>query len=227
MNRHELKNRITPIKFCRWLIVLVLAGLLVASWRHPHFWQTAAQRGDSLLRQKKFAAAAKTYTDPWRIGVAQYRNGDFVTAAKTFARVPGAVGAFDQGNAWLMRGNYDAAIESYDRALSFHAGWQEAMDNKALAAARKAKMEASSKDRDQEQLENPGDDEMTPDAFAYDQKGEPPSAQPVTMNGAAMSEEQWRATWLRRVQTTPSDFLRMKFSYQAAHLAPSQPEGKK
>ena len=115
----------------------------LGSVRNPNFWRTPDQRGDALVRAGKFSAAAKAYANPWRVGVAQYRNGDFEAAAKTFARVPGATGAFDQGNAWLMHGQYDAAVASYDRALGFHPGWKEAEENKALALARKAKIEAS------------------------------------------------------------------------------------
>ena len=98
-------------------VLAVILVLAVGSVRNPNFWTTPDQRGDALMRQRKFADAAKAYSDPWRIGVAQYRNGDFEAAAKTFARVPGAVGAFNQGNAWLMHGQYDAAVASYDRAL--------------------------------------------------------------------------------------------------------------
>ena len=133
-------------------VLLVVLVLVLGSVRNPNFWTTPDQRGDALMRERANSAdAAKAYSDPWRIGMAQYRNGDFEAAAKTFARVPGATGAFDQGNAWLMHGQYDAAVASYDRALGFHPGWKEAEENKALALARKAKMEDSGKDRDQEQ----------------------------------------------------------------------------
>lgn len=193
-----------------FLGVAVLA-LIAGSVRDPNFWSSPDQRGDALLRSGKFAEGAKTYRDPWRIGVAQYRNGDFEMAAKTFARVPGAVGAFDQGNAWLMHGKYDAAVASYDRALGFRAGWREAEENKALALARKAKMEASGKDRAQEQTTD-----EKPDDIVFDQKGEDQNAKPVELAADQMSDEELSATWLRRVQTTPGDFLRAKFAYQAA-----------
>jgi Ca-activated chloride channel homolog len=146
-----------------------------------------------------------------RIGVAEYRNGDFEAAAKTFARVPGATGAFDQGNAWLMHGQYDSAVASYDRALGFRPGWKEAEENKALALARKAKIEASGQERDQEQTTDEKADDIV-----FDQKGENQNGKPVELAGGEMSDEQLRATWLRRVQTTPGDFLRAKFAYQAA-----------
>jgi Ca-activated chloride channel family protein len=198
-------------------VLLLCAGALLAGTiRDPHFWLTADQRGDWLMRQKKYAEAAKAFEDPWRAGVAQFRNGDFKVAAKTFARVPGADGAFDQGNAWLMAGAYDGAVASYDRALGFRPGWKEAEENKALALARKKLMDDAGKDADQEQT---GQDDK-PDEIVFDgKKGEDKDTPPVELAGQKLSDEQLRATWLRRVQTTPGQFLRAKFSYQAATQA--------
>ena len=194
------------------LAILFVLVLVVGTIRNPHFWLTADQRGDRLLAEKKFSAAARVYDDRWRIGVAQYRDGDFEAAARTFAGVPGADGAFDQGNAWLMHGKYDAAIERYDRALGFRPGWKKAQENKALALARKELLEASGKDREKEATEA-----YKPDEIVFDQKGEDKKGKPLEMNDPTMTDEALRATWLRRVQTTPGDFLRAKFAYQAAH----------
>jgi Ca-activated chloride channel homolog len=36
------------------------------------------------------------------------------------------------------------------------------------------------------------------------------------MSKETMSDAELRATWLRQVQTTPGDFLRAKFAYQAS-----------
>ena len=190
-------------------------ALVIGSFRGSDFWITANRRGDWLMRQKKFANAAKIYTDPYRVATAQYRNGDFEAAAKTFARVPSAVGAFDQGNAWLMHGQYDQAIASYDRALGFRKGWKEAEENKALAIARKAKMTVSDKLREQEQAAA-----YDPDKVVFDQKGDDKKGEPTELAGGEVSDEELRATWLRRVQTTPGDFLRAKFAYQAAKEGP-------
>jgi Ca-activated chloride channel family protein len=200
------------------LTVIFAAALVIGTLRDENFWRTPDRRGDLLLRRDEPAEAAKVYTDPWRIGVAQYRNGDFKEAAKTFARVPGADGAFDQGNASLMHGNYDGAMASYDRALRFRPNWREAEENKALAAARKKVIEDAGKDRDKEQTDN-HDDEETPDAITYDLKGQDAKAEPPDLAGDEMTDDQLRATWLRRVQTTPGDFLRAKFGWQAAQAA--------
>jgi Ca-activated chloride channel family protein len=203
-------------------VVLFLLILVAGTIRNPQFWLTADQRGDRLLAQKKFSEAAKAYSDPWHVAVAQYRNGDFEAAAKTFARVPGADGAFDQGNAWLMHGKYDAAIKSYDRALGFHPGWKEAEDNKALALARKAMLEAPAKHRAEDQT-----GAYTADKIVFDQKGDDKKAKPREINGKKMSDAELRALWLRRVQTTPGDFLRAKFAYQAAEQQNGRMDGGK
>ncbi len=196
------------------IVFAVVAGaiLVIGTLRLPHFWFTASQQGDRLMAEKKFAEAAKTYTDPWRAGTAQYRNGDFEAAARTFARVPGATGAFDQGNAWLMHGKYDAAIASYNRALGFHPGWKTAEDNRALAVARKQILEKAGADRQESA------DAYKPDEMVFDQKGDDQKGKPIEMNGEKPSNEELRSAWLRRVQTTPGDFLRAKFAYQAAHV---------
>lgn len=204
------------MKTSRWILTLLglafIGVLVMGTLRNPNFWRTADQRGDALMRAGKFRDAAKAYEDPWHIGTAQYRNGDFKEAAKTFARVPGATGAFDMGNAHLMHGAYDAAVAAYDRALSFKPGWKDAQENKALALARKAKIEASGKDRDKENA-----DAYKADDVVFDQKGDDKKGTPTEISDGMSSDEALQATWLRRVQTTPGDFLRAKFAYQAAH----------
>ncbi|MEJ1972498.1 MAG: hypothetical protein WDM96_08605 [Lacunisphaera sp.] len=170
--------------------------MVAGTIRHPHFWLTADQQGDRLMLEKKYAAAAQAYADPWRMGVAQFRNADFKTAAKTFARVPGADGAFDQGNAWLMAGAYDGAVKSYDRALGFRPGWKEAEDNRALALARQKLLDVAGKDAAQEQT-----GQSDPDELVFDgKKGQDNDTKPIELAGGKMSDDQLRATWLRHVQ---------------------------
>jgi Ca-activated chloride channel homolog len=150
----------------------LFALLVLGTLRDSNFWLTSDQHGDALFRAKKYKEAAKAYVDPIRIGAAQYREGDFEAAAKTFARVPGAIGAFDEGNALLFHGNYDGAIAAYQRAISVQPGWQPAEGGK------------------QEIYTRPG-------------------------SRRTGTDEDLQVTWLRRVQTTPGDFLKAKFAYQA------------
>jgi Ca-activated chloride channel homolog len=208
------KKSVTAGRFSEVALLVLALLLLLGTVFCPHFWLTADQWGDVLSGRKEFAEAARTYADPWRIGTAQYRNGDFEAAAKTFARVPGAPGAFNEGNACLMHGQYDRAIAAYHRALQLRPDWKPAEENMALAAARKAKLDFSGKDRETEQT-----DAYTPDKIVFDQKGGEKREAPMDLNGERMTDESMRSAWLRRVQTTPGDFLRAKFAYQASQPA--------
>lgn len=194
------------------VLVAAIALLAYGSINNPNFWRNATQRGDRLMAEKNYRAASKAYDDPWRIGVAQYRNGDFKAAAQTFTRVPGANGAFNSGNALLMQGQYDAAIAAYDRALGFRPGWQAARDNQALAVARKQRIDTAGEQREQKST-----DAYSPDGTVVDHKGDERKSKPLDMN-SPLSDAELRASWLRRVQTTPADFLRAKFAYQAEHM---------
>jgi Ca-activated chloride channel family protein len=193
--------------------MVLLSILIIGTVRDPFFWFTADQRGDFLMNRKEYAGAAKAYEDPWRAGTAYYRNGDFEAAAKVFARVPGAVGAFDQGNAWLMHGAYEQAVASYDKALGFQPGWKEAEENKALALARRAAIADAGKDRDEEAAEA-----YKPDKVVFDAKGQNRKSEANEQGESNLDDDALRAQWLKRVQTTPGDFLRAKFAFQAADI---------
>jgi Ca-activated chloride channel homolog len=138
-----------------WRRILILLAfvlvLVVGTVRNPDFWRSADRRGDALFRQGKFEQAAKSYVDPMRQGIALYRAGDFEKAAKAFVRVPGAAGAFDQGDALLMHGAYDQSIAAFDRALGFQPGWIEALENRALAVARRDRIQKQMGDESTDQ----------------------------------------------------------------------------
>jgi Ca-activated chloride channel family protein len=201
-----------------FLVAFVLA-LVVGTVRNRDFWSHADRRGDTLFRRGKFERAAKTYLDPMRQGVALYRAGDFEKAAKSFARVPGAAGAFNQGNALLMHGAYDQAIDAFDRALGFHPGWKEAQENRALAIARRDHIKKRGGD------ETGGEEEGDETVIDLNAKHRGPKSDD-SAGGDKLSDAELQATWLRRVQTTPGDFLRVKFAYQAqakSEVKPKEP----
>ncbi len=189
------------------MLLAFILVLVIGTMREANFWSSADQRGDTLFLRGKFEEAAKTYADPMRQGIAFYRGGDFEQAARAFIRVPGAAGAFNQGDALLMHGAYDQAIAAFDRALSFQPGWKEAEENRALAVTRRnlLKKEHGDEGADQEA------DQIVVDLNAKNvaRKSDNPEL------GDKLTDAELQATWLRRVQTTPGDFLRIKFSYQA------------
>ena len=191
---------------------LGLCTLLAVFSQPPDFWLTADQQGDRFVEQEKFPQAAEVYADPVRQGVAYYRAAQFEEAAATFARVDDAPAAFNRGNALIMLGKYDEAIQSFDRALQFRPDWLEAEQNRAIAVARR------------DRLQPPEDDDggtggqLEADEIVFDDRAKNSSEQQEIEVGAGdkMSDDELRSLWLQRVQTKPGDFLRVKFSYQLA-----------
>jgi Ca-activated chloride channel family protein len=98
----------------------------------------------------------------------------------------------------------------YDRALQLRPGWEAAQVNREIARQRAARLK-------QEGGEGTGG-QLSADAIVFTQGKNPnqQAGEQDTSTEGAMSDAELRNRWLRRVQTAPGDFLRAKFSYQAA-----------
>ncbi|HEV7325174.1 MAG TPA: tetratricopeptide repeat protein [Bosea sp. (in: a-proteobacteria)] len=189
-------------------IACLAALALLVAWYQLGFrdlWLTPDQRGRLLMSGNRPADAAKAFRDPlWR-GVALFRAGEFKEAAQSFAARDTAEGAFDQGNALVMLGQYDDAMKRYDRALALRPAWQAALTNREIARIRG--------ERKKLQGGETGNTDSKPDEVVFDKTKE--GGEDSTVEGEKpMSDEAVRALWLKRVQTKPADFLRAKFAYQ-------------
>ncbi|WP_051334605.1 VWA domain-containing protein [Bradyrhizobium sp. Ai1a-2] len=181
-----------------------------ASW-FRNLWLTPDQQGRLAFDRGDYAAAAKLFADPMWRGLAAYRAYDFLEAAKAFAEVDTIEGKFALGNAQAQNHAYEKAIKAYDDVLKAQPQHLAAKTNRAIvAAALKAREE---KRRKQEQ-----DDPAPPDEKADEMRVDPDQKggkriqvkpEDVTTPGAAEA-------WMRQVQTTPADFLKLKFAIQAA-----------
>jgi Ca-activated chloride channel family protein len=186
-----------------------------SSW-FRNLWLTPDQQGRIAFDRGDYAAAARLFADPMWRGIASYRAYDFLEAAKAFEQVDTIEGQFALGNAQAQNHAYEKAIKAYDDVLKAQPQNVAAKTNRAIvAAALKAKEE---KRRKQEQ-----DDPAPPDEKADETRVDPDqkggkrvqvSPEDVTTAGAAEA-------WMREVQTTPADFLKLKFAIQAA----AQPKG--
>jgi Ca-activated chloride channel family protein len=181
---------------------------LLVAWYQLGFrdlWLTPDQRGRLLMSESRPVDAAKTFRDPlWR-GVALFRAGEFKEAAQSFAARDTAEGAFDQGNALVMLGQYDDAMKRYDRALALRPAWQAALTNREIARIRG--------ERKKLQGGETGNTDNKPDEIVFDKTKK--GGEDTAVEGEKpMSDEAVRALWLKRVQTRPADFLRAKFAYQ-------------
>jgi Ca-activated chloride channel family protein len=180
----------------------MLALLTALGW--SSLWFTPDQLGARLFARGDYAAAAGAFQDPLWTGVAWYRAGEFDKAAQAFALRDSAEANYNQGNARLMLGDYAAAIACYERALRQRPGWTAALENRAIASARRR--------------EHPGDDmgdqRVGADEIVFDARKKDAGQQTETTGSTAVSDAAIQELWLRRVQTRPADFLRAKFAYQ-------------
>jgi len=171
-------------------------------------WLTPDQQGQRFMKRGDFHAAAETFRDPIRQGVAWFRAGEFEKAEQAFARMATPEAEFNRGNCLVMRGMYDAAIERFNRALELRPGWEDAQVNRSVAAARAKLVDRTGGDM--------GDQQIGADEMKFDRKKET-DGQDTDVDGTqTLSDSAMQALWLRRVQTRPADFLKAKFADQLA-----------
>jgi Ca-activated chloride channel family protein len=184
------------------------ALVVIATLTWAGLWFTPDQQGRRHFERGEFLAAAEAFQYPLWQGAAFYRAGEFEKAARAFARRDTAEAHYNQGNAWLMNGKYEDAIASYDRALTRCPGWQEAADNRDLAADRLKMTTVTGGDM--------GDQKIGADKIVFDKNAKSEGQDTEVAGGKALSDQEMQSLWLRRVQTRPADFLKAKFEYQQA-----------
>jgi len=195
------------------LFILIFLAPSAMAFDWANLWFTPDQQGQRLLDQGEYQQAAGKFTTPESIGAALFLAGDFEKAASVLGRSASAEAHYNRGNAHIMLGEYDAAIEAFQRALSKRPDWLEAEQNLQIAILRK------------QALAPPEDDfggtggQLEADEYVFDDTGrvnKSSSEQVIDAADQKLSEDAMRAMWLRKVETRPADFLAARFNYQLA-----------
>jgi len=202
-----------------WVIAFLIvqhaapAAAADAGWFRS-LWLTPDQQGRLAFDRGDYAAAKQLFADPMWRGMAAYRAFDFLAAAESFRKVEGPAGRFALGNAEAQNHAYERAIKAYDEVLAADPDNVAAKHNKAIVEAALEAQEE--KRRKQEKGETPPDEKADETRVDPKQKGGKRiqvQADDLTTPGAAEA-------WMRAVQTSPADFLKQKFSIQAATSPP-------
>ena len=203
-----------------WMIALLLlqqpapADAADVSWFRS-LWLTPDQQGRIAFDRGDYAAAKELFADPMWRGIAAYRAYDFLAAAESLRKVEGTAGRFALGNAEAQNHAYEKAIKAYDDVLAAEPNNTAARHNKAIVeAALEAQEEKRRKQEKDEAPPHEKADEMRVDPKQKGGKRIQVQAEDLTTPGAAEA-------WMRQVQTSPADFLKLKFAIQAA--TPVQP----
>ena len=196
-----------------FLVVLSMYTSSAIAMEWIDLWLTPDQQGQRLMDKGEYQQAAGKFTTPEKIGAALFLAGNFEDAASVFGRASSAEATYNRGNALIMLGQYDAAIEAYQNALGKRANWPEAHQNLQIAILRK------------QALAPPDDDfggtggQLEADEIVFDQTGrvnKSSSEQVIDATDQPLDEDAMRAMWLRKVETRPADFLAARFNYQLA-----------
>ena len=204
------------------ILLLLLSQISpAAAFEWANLWFTPDQQAQRLMDEGEYQQAASKFTTPERIGAALFMAGDFESAASVLGRSSSADAHYNRGNALIMLGQYETAIEAYQNALSKRPGWQAAEQNLQIAILRK------------EALAPPEDDyggtggQLEADEIVFDDTGRvnnSSSEQVIDAADQQLGEDAMRAMWLRKVETRPADFLAVRFNYQLAKKENSQTE---
>lgn len=193
--------------------VTLIGGLISFRQANSSFvsmWFTSAQQYQRLANQEKYEAAAERAVDPMQKATALYQAAKFEEAAAVFGAISRPEALYNRGNTFVMLGQYDAAIASYEKALQQRPGWPEATGNMELAKLRKERMAAPEDDH------SGTGGKLAADEIVISDKEMSTSSPSPDRNGQQqeLTKNEQLELWLNKVQTKPADFLRLKFSYQ-------------
>lgn len=195
-------------------IVLIIA---LAVWAAParaamiDWWLTPDQQGRYYYEHGEFQKAARAFENGEWKAMAFYKSGDFANAATLFQKSRTPKGIFYLGNALAKQEKLAPAIDAYKRALELQPEFPEATFNLDWVQGLF--------DLDQKEYDDAGGTggKLKADRVVFDERGAKGQGEVSAQQLQAekgLSDDQLRDMWMRRVQTTPGDFLKFKFSYQ-------------
>lgn len=196
------------VRWAALLLVFVLQGC-GGDTTFADLWWTRDQQARRLYEAEAYAAAAARFDDPLWKGVAAYRAGDLDLAAAQFARLGSPEGAYNLGNTFTRMALYEDALAAYDEALAARPDWEEARQNRERVAALLAQPP------EPEPQGQPGTSPtFDPDEVRVDDRAD--RGEMGEVEASKLSDDQIAEMWMRRLQTSPADFLRWRFAAEAA-----------
>ena len=195
------------------MLVFTLGGCSLSEFQDTRFldlWLTPDQQGRWQFEQGNYFAAAENFQDPLWKGIAHFQDGNLEDAVTWLVQVDSPEASYNLGNAYAKLENYPEAIASYELALEKRPGWVEAAENLELIE----KLIAEETQAKEEETEEGGDPTFDPDEIKFDEKGKKGKRGEVDV--AQLTDDQLAEMWMRRLQTSPADFLRHRFAAEVA-----------
>jgi len=197
-----MKNKRTIILGFTSILTLLLCGSAL-TLSPASLWLTTSQQAQRYFDHGDYEQAAALFSDPLQRGIAFYAAENFDAAADLFSQVDTAAGAFDLGNTYCHLEKIPEAIKAYEQALTLDPNYPDAQFNLEFAQLLLPP----------KRPDDAPDDHASFDAdeIRFDNTENKGVSDETEMT--QLSDEQINELWMRRVQTTPADFLRVRFQY--------------
>ncbi len=145
-----------------WLFVAVLAVLPLSAPAEASLWDglwlNKDQQASKALESGDAEAAAELFEDDEWQAVARYRAGDYSRSAQGFAENADTRNLYNLGNALAMQGEFDAAIEAYERVLEIDPGDEDASYNLELLKSAQQQQQNREQGEQEQSQQAPGED---------------------------------------------------------------------
>jgi len=135
-------------------------------------WQRRDQQALDALTYGEPEVAASLFEDPdWRAS-AQFRSGNYQSAADHFGATTTADGFYNLGNSLAHQGQIDAAITAYNRTLELDPDHEDALFNKDLLEQAKQESESDQSENQQQQDNQNSESDQNQEQQSEDQESQ-------------------------------------------------------
>lgn len=193
----------------RWIWIIALAGSFAPTGARAEgladWFFTPDQQGQMALNRKEYAHAGETFADPYLIGYAKYKAGQYEDAATVFAGIATAQAAFGEGMAHMKSRGYRPAIAAFEKALERQPDFPEAQHNLDLARYTLEYVESTREQSDTSEEAGLGADDVVFDND--DARGASTQIEASTDDAAPLTADQW----ISSIDTNMTQFLRSRF----------------